>query len=363
MTESNKGVLVVDWGWVEPKGRGKSRPMESRIPLDEVPDELRAQIERARRDRRSELPPELLKELSAWAKKWRLQQMAGTPLPAECDERHVSENDSNTGSTLKTAKTGGTVWAYNLFCEDMDSALTVWRCGEPSRLTPLSEKTVRQAKRLGKPLSRPNKTETRIRLAYLRAVWSTLDRLLRNPSTTPADLGIDDFVQDYERSAKFRQDHFTALAVSSENSHNLERDGDFFDDAHKSGVVWASDDNRTPRQKHDMWKILSREVNAKSRLRSKEQVAKRTITKLRPHAKRGKKVLVAASDGGRKTNRENQQKRQQYREDLLVFMRKYGRPPYGTGAVSLTAGRDRIAARFGVARRTVERNTRDLFRK
>jgi len=86
--------------------------------------------------------------------------------------------------------------------------------------------------------------------------------------------------------------------------------------------------------------------------------------RLRPHAKRGMKTLEAAKKGGRDVARKHHKpKREQYRTALVKYMEKNGRPPYGPGSVSLTAGRERVAARFGVSRRTVERHTKDLFTK
>lgn len=81
-----------------------------------------------------------------------------------------------------------------------------------------------------------------------------------------------------------------------------------------------------------------------------------------PHAKRGEKVLQAASDAGKQTCRRYHDLRQKYRAALVEFMRQHGMPPHGHGTVSLSEARRRIAKKFGLNSKTVERNTRDLFK-
>lgn len=82
-----------------------------------------------------------------------------------------------------------------------------------------------------------------------------------------------------------------------------------------------------------------------------------------PDAARGRKVINAASKGGRaKTEQHYKAKRQKIRTTLADYMKKHGRPPHGNGHVSLTAAREKIATGLGVSRRTVERYTADLFR-
>lgn len=81
------------------------------------------------------------------------------------------------------------------------------------------------------------------------------------------------------------------------------------------------------------------------------------IVKLRPDAKRGRKILKAAAKGGRNAARQYHEPiREQYRAALVEYMQR-------NKNVSLTAARERIAARFGVSRRTLENHTRDFSRK
>lgn len=78
---------------------------------------------------------------------------------------------------------------------------------------------------------------------------------------------------------------------------------------------------------------------------------------LRPHAKRGKKILRNASQGGREAARQlHEPKRKEYRAALAEYLRD-------NQNVSLTTARARIAARFGISRRTLERHTRDMSKK
>jgi hypothetical protein len=76
-----------------------------------------------------------------------------------------------------------------------------------------------------------------------------------------------------------------------------------------------------------------------------------------PHARRGEKTLRAASQGGREAARQyHEPTREQYRAALVEHRRKYPN-------LSLSRARARIAARFRVCRRTVERHTKDLRTK
>ena len=85
--------------------------------------------------------------------------------------------------------------------------------------------------------------------------------------------------------------------------------------------------------------------------------SERHVVKLRPDAERGAKMLNAASKGGREAARQcHEPTREQYHAELVEYRLKNPR-------VSLTAARARIAKRYGVVRRTVERHTKDLSRK
>lgn len=80
------------------------------------------------------------------------------------------------------------------------------------------------------------------------------------------------------------------------------------------------------------------------------------LKEARPHIARGRKVLRSASEGGRAKNEQLYGvNRAEYRAALVEYRRV-------NPNVSLTEARKRIAAQFGVCRRTLERNTEDLFK-
>lgn len=78
------------------------------------------------------------------------------------------------------------------------------------------------------------------------------------------------------------------------------------------------------------------------------------VVEMIPHAKRGKKVVLSASLGGRaRAATLYEPDRENYRRALAEYIRL-------NPSVSLTRARTRIADRFNVSRRTIERNTMDV---
>lgn len=100
--------------------------------------------------------------------------------------------------------------------------------------------------------------------------------------------------------------------------------------------------------------IDSRNTREKARL-------KRKIERERPHAIRGKKILQSVSKGGLANKEKREETKKSCRADLLTYMSENGVPPYGKGKISLTAGREKIARKHKISRRTAEKYTKDLF--
>ena len=84
----------------------------------------------------------------------------------------------------------------------------------------------------------------------------------------------------------------------------------------------------------------------------------RKLDEVLPHARRGVKVLNAASQGGIEASKEQRKKREEIKREL----RKMIDDPRQR-FLSLTQCRERIAARFNVSRRSVEHYTEGMKRK
>lgn len=84
----------------------------------------------------------------------------------------------------------------------------------------------------------------------------------------------------------------------------------------------------------------------------------RKLDEFIPHARRGVKVINAASQGGVEASKEQQQKR----EDINRELRKMIDDPRNH-FLSLTRCREKIAAKFNVSRRSVEHYTKGMIRK
>ncbi len=84
----------------------------------------------------------------------------------------------------------------------------------------------------------------------------------------------------------------------------------------------------------------------------------RKLDEVLPHARRGLKVLNAASQGGKEASKEQEKKREEIRREL----RKMLDDPRNI-FLSLTQCRERIAAQFQVSRRSVENYTEGMTRE
>jgi hypothetical protein len=81
------------------------------------------------------------------------------------------------------------------------------------------------------------------------------------------------------------------------------------------------------------------------------------IAGMKPDAERGRKVLAAASQGGREVSRQLQATRRAILAEVDAYVRAHGPRPDRAG-VSLTEARERIAQKHGISRKSIERWSR-----
>jgi hypothetical protein len=87
------------------------------------------------------------------------------------------------------------------------------------------------------------------------------------------------------------------------------------------------------------------------------QLALARIADMKPDAERGRKVLAAASQGGREVSRQLQATRRAILAEVDAYVRAHGPRPDRAG-VSLTEARERIAQKHGISRKSIERWSR-----
>lgn len=90
---------------------------------------------------------------------------------------------------------------------------------------------------------------------------------------------------------------------------------------------------------------------------AEHRLALARIAGMKPDAERGRKVLAAASQGGREVSRQLQATRRAILAEVDAYVRAHGPRPDRAG-VSLTEARERIAQKHGISRKSIERWSR-----